>query len=66
MLTLSAADLDGLLALFLFPFFRILAWLSFDPLLGNRSSPVSVRVSLALVLTFAIAPPLAPVAKVAL
>ena len=66
MLTLSAADLDGLLALFLFPFFRILAWLSFDPLLGNRSAPVSVRVALALVLTVAIAPILPPVAKVAL
>jgi flagellar biosynthesis protein FliR len=42
-----------MLALFLFPFVRVLAWLSFDPLLGNRSAPVSVRVALALVLTVA-------------
>lgn len=66
MLTLSSADLDGLLALFLFPFVRILAWLSFDPLLGNRSTPVSIRVALALVLAVAIAPILPPVAKVPL
>lgn len=66
MLTLSSADLDGLLALFLFPFVRILAWLSFDPLLGNRSAPVRVRVALAFVLTVAIAPILPPVAPVAL
>lgn len=66
MLTLSSADLDGMLALFLFPFVRILAWLSFDPLLGNRSAPVSVRVALALVLTVAIVPILPPVAQVSL
>lgn len=66
MLTLSSADLDGLLALFFFPFVRVLAWLSFDPLLGNRSAPNSVRLALALVLTVAIAPILPPVERVAL
>lgn len=66
MLTLASADLDGLLALFLFPFVRILAWLSFDPLLGNRSAPVSIRVALALVLAVAIAPILPPTPPVAL
>lgn len=62
MLTLSSADLDALLALFFFPFVRILAWLSFDPLLGNRAVPMRVRVVLGFVLTIAIAPilPLAP------
>lgn len=56
MLTLSTADLDALLAMFLFPFVRILAWLSFDPLLGNKSAPMRARLALALVLTVAIAP----------
>lgn len=66
MLTLSAADLDGMLALFLYPFVRILAWLSFDPLLGNRSAPVSTRIAMALVLTVAIVPILPPVTQVPL
>lgn len=56
MFTLNSADLDALLALFFFPFVRVLAWLSFDPLLGNRSIPNSVRVGLALVLAVAMAP----------
>ncbi|MEW5771736.1 MAG: flagellar biosynthetic protein FliR [Pseudomonadota bacterium] len=56
MLTLSSADLDGLLALFLFPFVRIAAWLFFDPLLGNRAAPATTRLAVALVLTVAIAP----------
>lgn len=56
MLTLSSADLDALIAQFFFPLVRILAWLSFDPLLGNRVVPVRVRVVLGFVLTVAIAP----------
>lgn len=56
MLTLSSTDLDALLALFLFPFVRILAWLSFDPLMGNKAAPATARVGLAFVLTVAIAP----------
>lgn len=62
MLTLNSADLDALLALFLFPFVRIASWLFFDPLLGNRAAPVTTRLALALVLTMAIAPilPLTP------
>lgn len=66
MLTIASAQLDGLIALFLFPLARILAWLSFDPLLGNRSAPVSVRVALGVVLTVAIAPILPPVDPVPL
>jgi len=54
--TLSSADLDTMLALFFFPFVRILAWLSFDPLLGNRAVPTRVRVILAMVLAFVVTP----------
>ena len=66
MLTLSSTDLDALLALFFYPFVRILAWLSIDPLLGNRSIPLRVRVVLGFVLTIAIAPILPPLPPVAL
>ena len=66
MLTLSSADLDALLAMFFFPLARILAWLSFDPLLGNRTIPMRMRVVLGFVLTVAIAPILPSAPQVAL
>jgi flagellar biosynthetic protein FliR len=66
MLTLSSTDLDALLVLFFFPFVRILAWLSVDPLLGNRSIPMRIRVVLGFVLTMAIAPILPAAPQVAL
>ncbi len=66
MLTLSSTDLDALLVLFFYPFVRILAWLMFDPLLGNRAAPMRVRVVLALALTMAVAPILPPAPQVAL
>lgn len=56
MFTLNSGDLDTLLALFLFPFARIAAWLFFDPLLGNRAVPRTTRLATALVLTVALAP----------
>ena len=45
-----------MLTLFFFPFVRILAWLSFDPLLGNRAVPNRVRVALAMVLAVVVTP----------
>jgi len=53
-------------ALFFFPLVRILAWLSFDPLLGNRTVPMRMRVVLGFVLTLAIAPILPSAPQVAL
>lgn len=66
MLTLSSADLNALMTLFFFPFVRILAWLRFDPLLGNRAFPMRVRTLLAFVLTVAIVPVLPAAPPVAL
>jgi len=60
MLTVSSADWNLIMALFFFPFVRILAWLAIDPLLGNRSAPNSVRVGLAVVLAVVIVPTLPP------
>lgn len=66
MIPVTSDQLDFYLAAFLFPLVRILAWLSADPLLGNRAAPVSVRVALGFVLTVAIAPTLPAPPKVAL
>lgn len=61
MLTITAAEWNALIAAFLYPFVRILAWLSVDPLLGNKAAPRSVRVGLAMMLAVAVAPGLPPV-----
>jgi flagellar biosynthetic protein FliR len=66
MFSITAEQIDLLLATFLFPFVRILAWLSTDPLLGNRSIPTSSRIALGFVLAVAIAPTLPPLPQVAL
>lgn len=60
MLTITSAEWNQWMALFFFPFVRILAWLSIDPLLGSSSAPNSVRLGLAVVLAVAIAPTLPP------
>ena len=66
MLTVSSADLNWMMALFFYPFVRILAWLAVDPLLGNRSAPNMVRLGLAVALAVVIAPTLPPPPQVAL
>jgi flagellar biosynthetic protein FliR len=66
MFTLSSADLDGMLALFFFPFVRILAWLSFDPILGNQGVPMRVRVALAMVMAVVVTPLLPAVTPLSL
>lgn len=65
MFTLSSADWNAFMALFFYPFVRILAWLANDPLLGSRSAPNSVRVALAFSLALVIAPTLPPPPPVA-
>ncbi len=66
MIPVTSDQLNLWLAAFLFPLVRILAWLSADPLLGNRAAPVSVRVALGFALTVAIVPALPPPPQVAL
>lgn len=60
MLTVSSADLNLMMVLFFYPLVRILAWLAIDPLMGNRATPRSARVGLAVVLVILIAPTLPP------
>lgn len=59
MITVTSAQLSAWLALFIFPFTRILALIASSPILGNRQIPVRIKVSLALLLTVIIAPTLA-------
>lgn len=66
MISVTSDQLNTWLALFFWPLVRILAWLSVDPMLGNRSAPVSVRVSFAFVLTLAVAPVLPEMPKLPL
>ncbi|OGV72353.1 MAG: flagellar biosynthetic protein FliR [Methylophilales bacterium RIFCSPHIGHO2_02_FULL_57_10] len=56
MLTFTSIQLDAWLAAFFWPFFRILALVASAPLFGARGVPVSVKVSLAFLLTVVVAP----------
>jgi flagellar biosynthetic protein FliR len=58
MITFGSADWNQWMALYFYPFVRILAWLAVDPLLGNRSAPNSIRLALAVVLAVVVAPTL--------
>ncbi|CAH1195844.1 flagellar biosynthesis protein FliR [Candidatus Nitrotoga sp. BS] len=58
MITVTSAQLSAWLALFIFPFVRILAMLASAPILGNRQVPVRIKVGLSILLTIVIAPTL--------
>jgi len=59
MVTVTSAQLSAWLALFIFPFTRIMALIASSPILGNRQIPVRIKISLGLLLTVIIAPTLA-------
>lgn len=56
MISITSTQLSGWLALFIYPFVRILALVASAPILGNRQIPARIKVGLALLLTFIIAP----------
>jgi len=58
MFTIGAADLDGVLAAFFYPFFRILALASSAPVLSHSSVPRMVRIALSVLVTAIVAPTL--------
>jgi len=58
MLTITSAQLTTWLALFFFPFVRILAMVASSPILGNKQIPMRVKIGLSALLTFIIAPTL--------
>lgn len=66
MISVTSDQLNLWLAMYLWPLVRILAWMSIDPMLGNRSAPLHIRVAFGFVLTVAVAPVLPEMPKVPL
>ncbi len=64
MFTITTAELDGWLAAFVYPFFRILALASSAPVLSHDSVPTLVRIGLAILVTALVAPALPAVSGV--
>ncbi len=56
MISVTLEQLYGWLALFLWPFFRILAMIGTSPLFGETTVPARAKVGLAALLTVAVAP----------
>lgn len=56
MITLSSADINTWIASLLWPLARILGLITAAPVLGNRSVPTTVKVSLGVLLALVIAP----------
>jgi flagellar biosynthetic protein FliR len=65
MISVTSAQIDAWLALFLWPLFRILALVSTDPVFGNGVIPARVKIGMALLLTVLVAPTLGPPPAVA-
>lgn len=55
MISITSAQIDAWIAAFLWPFLRIAALMTAEPVLGNRTIPMRVRVGLAFVLTVLVA-----------
>lgn len=60
----SSADLSGWMLLFFWPFVRLLAFVAAAPILGENAVPVRVKVGLAALLAFVVAPVLDPMPAV--
>lgn len=58
MITFTSVQLNAWMALFFFPFFRILALITSAPVLGARGVPMRVKIGLAIVITVIVAPTL--------
>jgi len=59
MIEFTTAQWNALIAAYFYPFARIMGFIIADPVLGNRSVPVRVKVGIALAISVAIAPTLA-------
>ena len=56
MISITSAELNTVMATFLWPLFRILALIASAPILGNPSVPVRVKAGLAVLITLLVAP----------
>ena len=64
MISITTAELNALLAAFLWPLTRVLALVASAPVLGNPSVPLRVRLGLAVMITLIVAPTLGPMPQV--
>jgi flagellar biosynthetic protein FliR len=64
MISVTSAQLSAWIALFIFPFTRILALVASSPVLGNKQIPARLKIGLSLLLTFIVAPTLGPLPEV--
>lgn len=64
MLTVTQAQIDGWLALFWWPYLRLLGLMLSEPFYSSRSIPARVRIGLSIFLTILIAPNLQPLPDV--
>jgi flagellar biosynthetic protein FliR len=64
MISITSAELNALLAAFLWPLSRILALIASAPVLGNPSVPLQTKIGIALTITLAVAPTLGPLPQV--
>lgn len=56
MISVTSAQLTAWIAAFIFPLARILALIASAPVLGNKQIPMRVKVALAMLITFVVAP----------
>lgn len=64
MISITTAELNALLAAFLWPLTRVLALVASAPVLGNPSVPLQVRLGLAVMITLIVVPILGPMPQV--
>lgn len=56
MISVTSAQLSAWIAAFIFPLARILALIASSPILGNKQIPIRIKVGLAMLITFLVAP----------
>ncbi len=64
MISFTDAQWNALIAAYFYPFARVMAWLTTDPVLGNRSVPMRLRIGLAIALAVILAPQIGPLPAV--
>lgn len=56
MISVTSAQLTAWIAAFIYPLARILALIASSPVLGNKQIPLRIKISLAMLITFIVAP----------
>jgi flagellar biosynthetic protein FliR len=65
MISFTSVQLDAWLAAFVYPLARILAMIASSPILGNKQTPVRIKVGFSVLLTIIIAPTISSMPQVA-